>query len=215
MKKGVFITFEGIDGCGKSTQRDKAVSFLQSHGIEPVITREPGGTKMSESIRHLVMSTDYGTVYDECEVLLYLAARAQHVAEVIIPALNEGKVILCDRFQEATLAYQGYGRGVDLTLLKELNRFSTKGLNPDLTIVFDISYAISRSRMEKMNKNPDRLEQNSEDFFQRVRTGYLAQAEQFPERFIVLDGEESIDTLSLSVQKALGAFIPQLQSTGL
>jgi len=196
MKKGIFITFEGIDGCGKSTQLSQAAKRLEAEGLPLVVTREPGGTPIAEKIRGLLISPEHKEMATECELLLYLAARAQHVREKIIPALNEGKIVLCDRFQEATIAYQGFGRGLPIDLLQVINRFATQGLKPDLTFIFDISSSLSRIRIDSMGKGKDRLEQNGEEFFDKIRTGYKKIAENDPLRVVLLDGTKSIGELA-------------------
>jgi dTMP kinase len=196
MKKGLFITFEGIDGCGKSTQLAQAAKSLNADGLPLLVTREPGGTPIAEKIRELLISPEHKEMATECELLLYLAARAQHVREKILPALNEGMIVLCDRFQEATIAYQGFGRGLPIELLQMINRFATQGLKPDLTFIFDISSSLSRTRIESMGKGKDRLEQNGEEFFDRIRTGYKKIAESEPQRVVLLDGTKSIGDLA-------------------
>lgn len=174
----LFITFDGIDGCGKSTQLKKVGSFLKKQGIPYIVTREPGGTTISEKIRQVILDPENGAMSDSCELLLYLAARAQHVEEKIKPHLEEGTVVLCDRFQEATIAYQGYGRGYDIDRLIDLSAFAAGGIKPNRTYLFDLDLDVAAQRMEKMGKQADRLEQSSRDFFERVRKGYLQLAEQ-------------------------------------
>ncbi len=207
MRRGLFITFEGIDGCGKSTQMERAASYLSGTDTALVVTREPGGTIIGEKIRELLISPDNAEMCDECETLLYLAARAQHVAEKIIPAIEAGGLVLCDRFQEATFAYQGYGRGFDVSHIKLLNGFASRGLAPDLTLVYDIGPACASERMKKMGKAPDRLEQGSGDFFTRVRQGYLRQAAEAPERMSVIDAEESIEAVWNATRSVLDRVI--------
>ncbi|MGE5671391.1 MAG: dTMP kinase, partial [Fibrobacterota bacterium] len=194
--QGKFITFEGIDGCGKSTQLALASKILTEKGYDVVVTREPGGTSISEKIREILLSPSNSEMVNECEILLYCAARAQHVREKIIPAVKSGKIVLCDRFQEATFGYQGYGRGIALDLLKKVNSYATGGLNPDLTFIFDLSVEMSVSRMAKINKAKDRLEQNSAEFFQRIRDGFLNLARSSPERIKLINAEHSIEQVS-------------------
>ena len=149
MRKGIFITFEGIDGCGKSTQLELAARRLKEEAFPVLVTREPGGTAIAEKIREILISPQNSEMVNECELLLYLAARAQHVREKIIPALEQVFIVLCDRFQEATFAYQGFGRNIPLDLLKKINNFATGGLNPHLTFIFDISVELSCARIQK------------------------------------------------------------------
>lgn len=196
MKKGFFFTFEGIDGCGKSTQLSKVAQVLTSRGLPVVVTREPGGTVIAEKIREILISPEHSEMVDESEILLYCAARAQHVREKIIPAIEQGKIVLCDRFQEATFAYQGFGRSISMETLNTLNTYATGGLNPDRTFIFDLSVESSFDRMIKMNKMKDRLEQNGKEFFERIRRGYLLLAESSPQRIVLLDGEQTIDAIS-------------------
>jgi dTMP kinase len=199
MSRGLFLTFEGIDGCGKSTQLQLLAQRLQAQGVEPVVSREPGGTPFAEKIRQLVMMPQAEVVSDHCEVLLYLAARAQHVAQVIAPALEAGRIVLCDRFQEATFAYQGFGRGVNLELLRQLNSFATGGISPSHTFVFDVGVGVARARLQKTGKAPDRLEQNDDSFFTTIRQGYLRLAQQEPQRIELLDAAVSIEDLAEQV----------------
>ncbi len=196
MNRGLFITFEGIDGCGKSTQIDRVARLLeQRSGVQPVVTREPGGTVIGEAIRKVLIDPNYLEMGTETELLLYLASRAQHVKEKIVPALESGKVVLCDRFQAATFAYQGYGRGLSFEQLATLNRFATKGTVPDCTLVLDISVECSLRRLAAMNKSKDRLENSSAEFFEKIREGYRAQASDDP-RVVLLDGELGLDELT-------------------
>ncbi|NLE00265.1 MAG: dTMP kinase [Fibrobacter sp.] len=211
MKRGLFITFEGIDGCGKSTQLSLAARSLRERGLDVVVTREPGGTPIAEKIREILISPENSEMVNECELLLYLAARAQHVHQTIIPALEEGKIILCDRFQEATFAYQGFGRSFSLKLLKDLNAFATGSLNSDCTLIFDISEQVSRIRLEAINKGKDRLEQNGIEFFKRIRNGYHELAKAEPSRIVLIDGERSISEVSDLVRSRIDAL---LQSRG-
>ncbi len=207
MKHGLFLTFEGIDGCGKSTQIARAAQYLESKGIPSILTREPGGTPVAEKIRELILSPQNSEMKDSCELLLYLSARAQHVVEKILPALEEGKVVLCDRFQEATFAYQGFGRGIPLHQLQQLNEFATGGLVPARTFIFDISVECAFERMQKMNKTPDRLENSPEEFYRKIREGYLALASAHPGRIVLLQGDKSIDEIFEDVKKEIDLLI--------
>jgi dTMP kinase len=196
---GLFVTFEGIDGCGKSTQVSEARRRIEQKGIPCLVTREPGGTAISEKVRSILLSPDNREMCDPCEVLLYLAARAQHCHEKIAPALERGEVVLCDRFQEATFAYQGFGRGFDVGLLAQMNDFSTAGVSPSLTFVFDIDVDTSISRLKKTGKPQDRLESSGRDFYEKVRRGYLTLASRHPDRIIVLPGIAPVEQLAKSV----------------
>lgn len=199
MKRGVFITFEGIDGCGKSTQLKLAAQKLTQESKPVMVTREPGGTAIAEKIREILIAPQNSEMANECELLLYLAARAQHVREKILPALEDGLIVLCDRFQEATFSYQGFGRNISLDFLKKVNSFATAGLVPDCTFIFDISVDISNDRMQKMNKVKDRLELNDRAFYERISAGYRYLAESEPQRIFLLDGSKPIEQLSEQV----------------
>ncbi len=209
MKQGAFVTFEGIDGCGKSTQLQLAAQALRSRGYEVMTTREPGGTPIAERIRGLVMSAEYDEMVHSCEVLLYLAARAQHVAERVRPALQQGIHVLCDRYQEATFAYQGYGRGMPLEMLRTINRFATDGLEPTLTLIFDVSVEVAHERMYAGGRVADRMEANGTEFHRRIRDGYLALAKAQPLRCVVLDGEREVESLATEVVARIEAHLAE------
>ena len=188
-KKGLFITFEGIDGCGKTTQLENVRKLLEENGIECVTTREPGALKLGSQIREILLHYD-GVVADNCEIFLFLADRSQHVETFIKPMLTEGKVVLCDRHTDSTIAYQGYGRGGDVQKLTELNKIATNGLVPDLTLLFDVSVETGH---ERAGKDLDRLELAGKEFFERTRQGYLTLSRQYPERIKVINAEKSKD----------------------
>jgi dTMP kinase len=173
--------------------------MLKKDGVPVLLTREPGGTKVAEKIRTLVMDAQNAEIGNRCEVLLYLAARAQHVDEKIKPALRGGTTVLCDRFAEATFAYQGAGRGIDSGTLKSLNTFATGGLEPDLTFVFDITVDSALQRLRKMNKDPDRMEKNPRDFYDRIRESYRSQTVQHPASILLIDGERTVEQITLEV----------------
>jgi len=196
---GLFITFEGIDGCGKSTQVCEAQKILLSRNVPHCVTREPGGTVISEKIRDILLSPQNSAMCDQCEMLLYFAARAQHVHETIKPALAAGTIVLCDRFMEATFAYQGFGRGVSMKLLTDMNMYVTGGLVPSLTFVFDVDVDTAISRMAKTNKQLDRMESGGRAFYEKVREGYLSLAKQFPDRIVLISGTDPIAAISAAV----------------
>ena len=183
---GFFLTVEGVDGAGKSTQIRLLCAWLEEQGIEFLCTREPGGTELGESIRHLLLCPAGGAVADLAELLLIFAARAQHLEEVIKPALAAGKLVLCDRFTDATFAYQGAGRGLDQKALCTLESLVQDGLQPDLTLLLDMPVADSLVRL-KASSTPDRLERQPTDFFERVRQMYQQRAQQYPARFATID----------------------------
>jgi dTMP kinase len=192
-----FITFEGIDGAGKSTQLAWVTAYLEGKGIVPVVTREPGGTEMGERLREVLLH-ESGTLHPETEALLMFAARREHIAQVIAPALAAGRVVLCDRFTDASFAYQGGGRGVPAAKLELLERWVQDELQPDLTLYFDLPVALARTRLDGI-REPDRFERESQAFYQRVRDAYLLRASAYPDRIMVVDAGKSI----VDIQKSL------------
>ncbi len=198
-KKGLFITFEGIDGCGKTTQLENVRKLLEENGIECVTTREPGALKLGSQIREILLHYD-GVVADNCEMFLFLADRSQHVETFIKPMLEEGKVVLCDRHTDSTIAYQGYGRGGDVEKLTELNKIATNGLVPNLTFLFDVSVETGH---ERAGKDLDRLELAGKEFFERTRQGYLTLAKQHPERIKVINAEKSKESVYNDVKSLI------------
>jgi len=185
--KGKFITFEGSEGCGKSTQSKMLYTYLKAKGKRVIYLREPGATKISEKIRDILLDAKNQAIIPECEMLLYMAARAQIVGEVILPALKDGKVVICDRFLDSTLAYQGYGLGMDIDLIKKVGKFTTRGITPDLTLFLDL--AVKRG-LKHRQANLDRIEMRSVNYHLRVRKGYLKLARQEPERIKVVKVEK-------------------------
>ncbi|MGH7732096.1 MAG: dTMP kinase [Candidatus Eiseniibacteriota bacterium] len=183
---GLFVTFEGGEGSGKSTQIARLAGRLRARGIEPVITREPGGTPLAEGIRELLLDSGRSPG-PLAEAFLMEAARADLVERVIRPALAEGRVVLCDRYDDSTLAYQGAGRGLDPAMLRGWNRAATGGLTPDLTLLFDLDPAQGLERRAGAAGSPNRLDREPPEFHARVRAGYLALARAEPGRFLVLD----------------------------
>jgi dTMP kinase len=196
MNSGLFVTFEGIDGCGKTTQLMRAKELLGKKNIPCVVTREPGGTDIGEKIRSIILSPEHVAMCGPCEALLYLAARAQIVSQIIIPELHRGSVVLCDRFSDATFAYQGNGRKLKMSLLESMNDFAASGLGPSLTFLFDISVECSRKRLAASGKTADRLEGSGAVFYEDVRQGYLSLARRFPGRIVLLSGELPVEELS-------------------
>jgi dTMP kinase len=203
-----FITFEGIEGCGKTTQVELLSRLLESQGRPVLVTREPGGCAIADKIRAILLDADNHGLVPLAELFLYAAARAQHVAEVIRPALAAGKVVICDRFTDATLAYQGYGRALDLEMITTLNRCAAGELTPDLTILLDcpekvgLERALARIQATK-GAREERFEQESLRFHRAVRNGYLLLAAADPERFVVLDGGLGIDETADAVSEAV------------
>ena len=200
---GSFITFEGPDGSGKTSQLQLAVAWLKTLGIPLLVTREPGGTPIGEEIRKLLHDTRNTEMSSEAEILLYSASRAQHVAEIILPALKEGKVVLCDRFYDSTYAYQGYGRGLPMESLQLITRFATQNLTPDLTVYLDIAPEIGIQRRERGGDVLNRLDREALAFHQRVRDGYLNLIQANPGRWRSIDASGTIDEIHSVVRKVL------------
>ena len=191
----LFITFEGADGCGKTTQIELLNKYLQEKGFKTLVTREPGAKGLGEKLREILLNYD-GEVSPNCESFLFLADRAQHVDCVIKPALKKGVIVLCDRHTDSTVAYQGYGRQLDIEQIKKLNKIAVNGLKPDLTIVFDIDIETS---MQRVGKTKDRMESAGTEFFNRVRNGYLAIAKEEPNRVKVINSADSIENIHKQV----------------
>ncbi|MFQ5707005.1 MAG: dTMP kinase [bacterium] len=193
--KGLLISFEGIDFSGKSVQANLLKQRLLSEGRPVQFLREPGGTEISERLRDVVLDTKHYTMSPLTEVLLYSAARAQMVEEQVLPNLSKGVVVICDRFYDSTTAYQGYGRSIDLDFIAQLNQRVTRGCKPDLTFLLDLHPETVLKRKLASAKSLDRLEQEDVDFHLKVRQGYLTIARNDSKRFVVLDGEKSIETI--------------------
>jgi dTMP kinase len=183
MSRGIFITFEGSEGCGKSTQSKLAYTFLKKRGYGVIYLREPGGTAISEKIRQILLDAKNASMSPACEMLLYMAARAQLVREVILPALAKGKIVVCDRFLDSTLAYQGYGLGLDIKLIRHLGAIATAGIRPDLTILLDLPVV---KGLKRCGCAKDRIEQRNLAYHLRVRKGYLRLAKSEPRRIKIV-----------------------------
>lgn len=197
MKKGLFITLEGADGCGKTTQLNLLKEYLTSKGYEIVVTREPGGKGLGEKLREILLNYD-GEVSDRCEAFLYLADRAQNIDTIIKPAINSGKIVLCDRHTDSSVAYQGYGREQNIDNINMLNELAVNGVHPDLTIVFDID---TETSMARVGAEKDRLESAGIEFHKRVRNGYLEIAKKNPQRIKVVDASHTIEDVQRDVIK--------------
>ena len=200
MTRGRFITLEGVDGAGKSTHVAWIAERLRARGHAVVVTREPGGTPLAERLRELVLSEPMDPI---AETMLLFAARADHVQRVIDPALRAGTWVLCDRFTDATFAYQGGGKGVAAELIAHLAQVSHDGLLPDRTIVFDCPYEVSRERLEQTGRVPDRFERENREFFERVRQEYLGLARSDPERIRVVDASRPIDDIKKVIEEEI------------
>jgi len=195
--KGIFITFEGAEGSGKSTQAKRIVAYLKGIKKKVLHIREPGGVKISERIRDILLSLKSRRMSGECEVLLYMAARAQLVEEVICPALKRGDIVLCDRFLDSTIAYQGYGNGANQRMIQTIGRWATANITPDLTLLFDID---AREGLRRAGSAKDRIEKRPLRYHQRVRRGYLALARREPGRIKVIKVDGDKDAIHAKVR---------------
>ena len=193
------MTFEGIEGSGKTTQVELLCKYLQEKGYQVIRTREPGGTALGEALRKVLLQKDLH-VLPLSELLIFMAVRSQHMEEVITPALARGAVVVCDRFVDATYAYQGYGRGVDLGIIATLNRLVTKGVTPNLTILLDCEVDVGLERKLVRNPQLDRFEQEEAAFHEQVKRGYLKLVEEDEKRFYVINGKRDIETTHIAIR---------------
>ncbi len=210
--RGVFITLEGIDGGGKSTQAELLTGYLKRCGYEVIYTREPGGTRIGDKIREILLDPLNREMRFLTELLLFSASRAQHVLEKIVPALQESKIVICSRFSDATVAYQGYGRGLDLKLIAELNRIATGGLKPDLTILLDIEPSLGLKRVISADDTTrrgdyDRIEAGGLELQERVRRGFLSLAHEESERFRIVEVEGNIEETQQIIRDIIDKFL--------
>ena len=224
-RQGVFITLEGIEGSGKTTQLARLATFFREKGYRVVESREPGGTPLAEQIRGVMlnlpphMPSEHNTAHlaesitPECEAALVLAARAQHVTHVINPSLQQGAIVLCDRFSDSTLAYQGYARGLDIRTLKTLNRFATRGLTPDLTLLFDLPVESGLARRRQHDSDQNRLDRETRQFHNRVRKGFLDLAAHEPHRIKVIDAAEDLDCITADVTAIVNTFLGRVEKS--
>jgi len=198
----MFLTFEGLDASGKTTQAQRVVEGLRARHRTPVhFIREPGGTPISERLREILLDGKNLELTDLTELLLFSASRAQLVQQVIVPALRRGDIVVCDRFYDSTTAYQGYGRGLDLEAVRHINAVATGRTDPDLTILVDISIEEIERRRNKDGGRPDRMESAGWQFYERVRQGYLAIARANPGRCVVIDGMRSVDVVAGEIER--------------
>ena len=211
----MFISFEGIEGAGKSTAINYLAGFLQKNGHDPLCTREPGGCALGRSLRSILLDARTRELSSRAELFLFLADRAQHVAEIIRPALDAGQTVLCDRYTDSTLAYQGHGRGLDTEYLQRLNQAATGGLQPELTLLLDLPVrcglmrAGERNRLEGLVVSEGRFDAESLDFHERVRQGYRALAEEEPERFAIIDASQPPEDVVLQCRSAIESHLRQ------
>lgn len=204
---GMFITLEGGEGSGKTTQARRLCAWLTDQGLTVLRTREPGGTLLAERIRAILLDNHKETVAPETEALLILAARRQHVDHVIKPALAEGKTVVCDRFSDSTIAYQGYGRGLDLRTLGAMNRWATGTLIPHLTVIFDVPVSIGLRRRRGQRSTQNRLDREAERFHQKVRAGFQALAIKDPRRIMMIDASSSIELVQRDLESRLRVWL--------
>ena len=208
-----FITIEGGDGSGKSTQIRSLESYLMQRGFACVMTREPGGTALGSLIRKVLLEVGSHEIASSTELFLYLADRAQHVNEVILPALKSDKIVLCDRFTDSTVAYQGYGRGIELGLLRQLNDIAAQGVHPDLTILLDCPVGVGLARTARRQtaagrRQEDRFEREKIEFHEKVRAGFLEMARTEPERFRIVDATPSSEEVTLRIKRIIDRELP-------
>ncbi len=216
-RNGILITFEGVEGSGKTTQLRRLATLLRQDGYRVVETREPGGTAIAERIREILLGSPgkhpaLEPLTASCEAHLILAARSQHVTHVIEPALQAGSIVLCDRFSDSTFAYQGYGRGLDLAILQEMNRLSTNGLEPSLTLLFDVPVATGLMRRRKFAMEQNRLDHETHDFHEKVRKGFLALAARAPWRVKKIDGLPHPETVAVTVAEIVQAYLTKTRT---
>jgi dTMP kinase len=206
MKKGLFITLEGIEGAGKSTVVDFIEDFLTKEGHDVIKTREPGGTVIGEQIREILLKNENYTLTYDTELLLVFSARAQHIQEVILPALSLGKTILCDRFTDASYAYQGGGRGIDASRINLLEKWVQGDLRPNLTLLFDLDVSIGMQRTKKRS-GTDRFEREEINFFEKIRNTYLERAKNEPQRFRIINSASSLENVKEQIVTILKDFL--------
>lgn len=207
-ERGLFIVFEGGDGAGKSTQATRLADALGEAGYDVVRTREPGGTEIGEKLRGLVLDHGHGTVDARTEALMFAAARAAHVEQLVLPAMAAGQMVVCDRYVDSSVAYQGVGRGLGVEDVLMINRWATQSLRPDLTVLLDVDAAAGRRRRTAGEAAEDRLESEPDEFHLRIRDAFLALADAEPERYLVLDAHQGIKELAEQIRARVHALLP-------
>lgn len=208
--KGLFITFEGGEGAGKTTLIDQIYAHLQQRALKVIKTRAPGGTRAGESIRELVLHHKGISLFPRAELLLFLADRAQHTDEVILPAIQQGTIVLCDRFNDSTVAYQGGARGIDLSTVKELCNFATGNLQPNLTLYLDLDPKIGLERVKKLGSGKDKIELEKLSFHDKIRRAFHAIAKEEPERFHLIDASRSPEEVFLKAMHIIHSRLAQV-----
>ncbi|TXH68420.1 MAG: dTMP kinase [Thiothrix sp.] len=214
-QKGLLLTLEGGEGAGKTTSRSYISEFLKQQGIQVVETREPGGTEVSEAIRQVLLDSSLPKMHPDTELLLMFAARNEHLQKKILPALEAGNWVICDRFTDATYAYQGYGRGLDQVRIAALETWVQGSLRPDYTLLFDIDVNLGmqrvRSRSQQLALSTDRFEQEQLEFFERIREGYLERAKRYPEQYRIVDAAEPLNSVQKQLEQILRAILNRAQ----
>jgi dTMP kinase len=202
MERGKFITIDGVEGAGKSTQITFICDYLKAKGVNVILTREPGGTDVGEKIRTLLLSNSTGKMHADTELMLMFAARNEHIQNKIMPALKQGDWVLSDRFTDASYAYQGGGRGLDVSRIAQLEQWVSQDFTPDMTLLLDVPVEIGMSRVESRGKK-DRIELEATDFFNRVRQAYINRSEQFPERIKLIDSSQTVEHTKQQIKVVL------------
>ncbi len=202
MERGKFITIDGVEGAGKSTQIDFICEYLKTKGIRIVLTREPGGTEIGEKIRTLLLSNSTGQMHADTELMLMFAARNEHIQNKILPALEQGDWVLSDRFTDSSYAYQGGGRGLDVSRIAQLESWVVQDFTPDMTLLLDVPVEIGMSRVESRGEK-DRIEMEEMDFFDRVRQAYIARSREFPDRIKLIDSSQTIEHTTKQISAIL------------
>ncbi|MCS5588862.1 MAG: dTMP kinase [Candidatus Thioglobus sp.] len=202
MERGKFITIDGVEGAGKSTQIEFICEYLKAKGVNVILTREPGGTDVGEKIRTLLLSNSTGKMHADTELMLMFAARNEHIQNKIMPALGRGDWVLSDRFTDSSYAYQGGGRGLDMERIKQLESWVVQDFAPDMTLLLDVPVEVGMSRVESRGKK-DRIEMEKMDFFDRVRKAYIARSEEFPDRIKLIDSSQTIEHTTKQIGEIL------------
>ena len=210
MTKGILITLEGPEGAGKTTILQQILPILTQVGVAILTTREPGGIRIAESIREIILAPENTAIDGRTELLLFAAARRQHLNEKVRPAIAEGKIVIIDRFIDSSVAYQGYARGIDVADVEMINNFATDGLLPDLTLYFDVDTEIGLSRVMSGNREVNRLDLEAEEMHQKVRAGYQAIAKANPERIVTIDASQTIDQVVSTTLSTLQSRFPEI-----
>ena len=212
MKKGLFITFEGLDGSGKTTQIKLLNSYLKGEGFDVILTREPGGTEIGRKIREILLDKKNQDISHKTETFLFLASRAELTSKVIVPALGEGKIVICDRFFDSTLVYQGIARGLGVEEILEMSLWATDGLVPDITFLLSMKVSRCDKRIKEANRKKDRIEMEENNFKEKIYKGYLDIARKNKERFVVIDAEKSIESIFEEIKSKVLEHLKDMES---